>query len=245
MLYALDEHYGWGQGMREITLALLANRITAEHKILELGCGSGNQLRALQQHARPSLAIGMDRHPLALAYAAQPQGGIDATMSGNVQFVQSDLHHLPFSDSSFDVVIGLDVFDQIGVQLAWALTESHRVLQREGFLMLRVSAYSWLMSGHDRAFNTGQRFNTMPLVNAVTDAGFAVVRSSHANTLFAPPVIMLRLLERWLGWSYQRKLYTNSFSNRLLVNALREEARWLRHFNLPFGISLYLLAKKI
>lgn len=249
LLYATDHVYGWGQGMRAITRAILAAPLTQSRRILEIGCGSGILLREVVGERPGTVAIGSDLHPLALAHATQPTKQHRLTHHSEsadeptVRFVQNDLHHLPFSDNLFDLVIALDVLDQAGVDLAAALLESRRVLHGDGYLLLRVSAYSWLHSAHDTAFQTAQRYDRGPLQSTVTAAGFAIERATYANMLLAPPVIGLRLWQRWMGQPNDTALYTNAFSNRVLALVLRCEARWLAHRNLPAGISLYLLAR--
>ncbi len=231
--------------MRAISHALLADELAKPLTILELGCGSGTFLQEIARARQQDLLIGTDRHPLALAHAShvlaeQPEN----VYLPAVQFVQSDLHQLPFADQRFRLLLAFDVYDQKGVDLALALQESYRVLQREGQLLLRVSAYPWLMSVHDTAFNTGQRFRRQTLVAALQRAGFSPVRITYANTLLAPAVILLRLLQRWSFLPHSSALYTDSRANRLLATLLHGEARWLRHHNLPGGISLYVQARK-
>lgn len=244
LLYAIDGHYGWGRGMRAITRSLLADYLPKKQNILEIGCGSGILVRQLTANAPQAITIGTDLHPLAVAHATSAQEFNAAAIEARVRFVQNDLHHLPFTNQCFDLVVALDVFDQADVQLAPALMESRRVLESDGHLLLRVSAYSWLMSEHDRAFNTAHRYSRRPLMKAVAAAGFSIVRCTYANTIFAPPVIALRLLQRWSGVRHTEGIYTNSLNNWLLATALRCEAKWLRSHKLPAGISLYVLARK-
>ncbi len=231
--------------MRSISHALLADQVPQSAAILELGCGTGIFLQELTASSHPQLLVGTDRHPLALAHAshlvAEQPKSVDLP---TVQFVQSDLHQLPFPDQRFRLLLAFDVYDQKGIDLPLALQESYRVLQPEGHLLLRVSAYPWLMSVHDEAFHTAQRFRRQTLIGALQRAGLSPVRTTYANTLLAPAVILLRLLQRWSFLPHNSTLYTDSRANRLLAALLHGEAHWLRHHNLPGGISLYIQARK-
>ena len=222
--------------MRTISHALLAQAL-APTTILELGCGSGQFLHELHQQQPQAQLVGSDLNPAALSHAQGRNGG-------SVALTQADLAHLPIADQHFALVIAFDVYDQRGVQLDEALAESRRVLRTGGLLMLRVSAHPWLAGAHDRAFNTGRRYHAREVVDALCTAHFTIQRVTYANSILAPAVIPLRLLQRWGVVGLTADLYTDSRANQALATALRWEARWLQQHNLPFGISLYILARK-
>ena len=236
LLYTMDDDYGWSQGMRAISHALLAQEL-APTTILELGCGSGQFLHELRRQQPQAQLVGSDLNPAALSHAQH-------RTSGAVALTQADLAHLPFADQHFALVLAFDVYDQHGVQLHEALAESLRVLCAGGLLMLRVSAHSWLEGAHDRAFNTGRRYHAQEVVDALRVAHFTIKRVTYANSLLAPVVIPVRLLQRWGAVGLTTDLYTDSRANKALATALRWEAQWLQQHNLPFGISLYILARK-
>ncbi|MEZ4679209.1 MAG: class I SAM-dependent methyltransferase [Caldilineaceae bacterium] len=248
LLYAIDADYGWSCGMRAITHSLLADFPAPSPRgaaILEIGCGAGTFLHEVAYHWPEAVVVGTDLHPLALAHASRSPGrGMEVTSQSVVEFAQSDLTRLPFSDGQFQLLLALDVYDQQGVHLAAALAESWRVLAPAGHLLLRVSAYPWLQSDHDRAFQTAHRYGRTALTAAVQAAHFRPLRVTYANSLLAVPVIGLRLLQRWRLLPHTPGLYTDPWSNRVLAAVLRWEARWLRQHNLPGGISLYLIARK-
>jgi len=237
LLYAIDEEYGWSQGMRAINHALLASHIGPGATILEIGCGSGQFLAELAQRQPLAQVVGLDLNGQALRHAQQ-------RAVTNSALMQANLLALPIADQSIDLVTAFDVYDQAAVALVAALAESRRILRSTGLLLLRVSAYPWLEGAHDRAFNTGQRYQAQEVVTALRAVGFTILRVTYANTLFAPLVIPLRLGQRWGLVGLTPQLYTDTGANRALAAALDWEAQWLHHHNLPFGISLYVLARK-
>jgi SAM-dependent methyltransferase len=198
-----------------------------------VGCGDGGLLAALDAPGR--VLIGLDLHPEALG---RTQPGTAVTL------VQADAQRIPCADGSMDTVLALDVLDQQGVDLAVALSESHRVLAPGGVLLLRVSAHGWLYGPHDAAFNSGRRYGRTELLRALADAGFHVRRLTYANSLLAPLLILQRLLQRWRVLPWSPALYRAGWSNRLVAAALKTEARWLRRRNLGFGLSLVVIAEK-
>jgi SAM-dependent methyltransferase len=236
-LYGLDQVNGWSIGMRAVTHALLDRASLPPGPILELGAGSGLFNAELQRRFADRLVGGVDLHPLALAYARQ--AGPEPP-----RLLRADLQQLPVAAATVSAILALDTFDQLGVDVATAISESWRVLQPGGLILLRVSAHPWLEGAHDTAFNTGRRFRRSDLVSGLVAAGFCVNRITYANALLSPPLVLLRLLERW-GWlTLPETELADSPANRLLAAALGLEARWLAYGNFGFGISLYALATK-
>lgn len=234
-LFQSTRVYGWNQGMRSVTHALWLHVTPPAGPILELGCGGATFLADL--HGSGKSVMGLDLEALALVHARRALGSQPG-------LIQADLQELPCAEGSFAVVVALDVFDQKGIDLATALEQSWRVLQAEGILVLRVSAHDWLRSVHDDAFNTGRRYDPVGLADALRRAGFAVQRMTYANMLLGPPVVALRLLQRWQLLPFSESLYRARLVNDLVLAALRLEALWLRRWDLPIGLSLFAVAQK-
>ena len=236
-LYAMDHTGGWNAGMRQVTAALLDSIGAVDGPVLELGCGGGAQAELLARRFAPQSIFALDIMPAAVAAAHQH-------LSAAVGVMQSDVHALPFADAALGLIVGMDVLDQIGVDIVAALGELRRVLRDDGRLLLRVSAYDWLTGPHDHAFNTAHRYGAGELRNVLAYAGFTVERMTFANTLLAPPLVAVRLLQRWGVLPLAQASYDDPAANRLFHAALQREAVWLRRGNLPFGISLYALARR-
>lgn len=222
--------------MRAITHTLVNMAWHPSGPMLEVGCGAGNFLYEWQMHHPQSPSIGLDRNGIALQYAQQQPEAL--------ALAQADLQHLPFADSQFGLMVALDAFDQRAVDLQQALGESWRLLQPNGLLVVRVSAHPWLHSSHDDAFNTGHRYQQQELTTALRARGFQLERVTYANSLLALPVIGQRLLQRWQVLPFSSHHSTAPVINTLVALLLGWEARLLQIMNLPFGISLYVLARK-
>jgi SAM-dependent methyltransferase len=236
-LFAAEHMAGWHSGMRAVSHSLLEGVPVEPGAILEIGSGGGvfaAELAARHPHDR---VIAADLSASAVAYGQE--------QAPAATWVQADLHRLPFPAAGLQLIVALDVLDQRAVAVAAALAEIRRVLQPGGWLLLRVSAYPWLHGAHDDAFNTGRRYGRGELVRRVQEAGLDVRRVTFANTLLAPPVIALRLLQGRGILPFQPAVYTNGLTNRALGVALRLESAWLRAHNLPFGVSLSLLAQRL
>jgi SAM-dependent methyltransferase len=239
VLYHLDHSHWWSAGGCAIVMALLADRRLAPGLILEVGCGAGHLVRTLAENYPDHSAIGIDLHPLALAAA-----GPSASATHPAWFAQGDLHHLPSADTTCSLVIALDVLDQSGVSPSTALAEARRVLRQQGLLLARFSAHGWLEGPHDQAFGTAHRYTAHEVRKLLTEAGFTLLRLTHATALLFPVAVIVRLAER-RGWlPVASELNTACALNSLLRATLQAEACWLRRHNLPAGLSLYALAQK-
>ena len=235
-LYAMDSTNGWSQGMRRITLALLAGMPFVQGPFLDLGCGGGVFVHELASARPQSVVLGADLSSTALAYAQEH--------SGNERLLQVDVGSLPLAAGSIGLMTALDVFDQQGVDIALSLSDALRVLRPGGLLLLRVSAHPWLWGPHDVAFNTGRRWHAHELMEMLHAHGFAVERATYANALLSPVIATMRLLHRWGGMDVSVAEDTNGLLHELLRRALDAEAHWLVHHKFPFGISFYALARK-
>jgi SAM-dependent methyltransferase len=236
-LYQLDRVNGWSIGMRAVTQALLDRVSLPAGPILELGCGSGVFNAELQRRYPHRPVLGVDLHPLALAYAREAGREPPA-------LVRADLQRLPFEPESVSAIFALDTFDQHGVDLHAALSESWRILRPQGMLLLRVSAHPWLEGEHDMAFNTGRRYQRAEVLHALERTGFVAERVTFANALLSPPLVVIRLLQRWGGLALDDTSFADSPVNGLFARVLTLEAQWLRQANFGFGISLYVMARK-
>lgn len=90
--------------------------------VLEVGCGGG-QFTVVASERHPQFTY----HGCDLSYAALAQ----AERSGTVSYLGANAMHLPYKSDTFDLVIGLDIFEHLS-DLDQALREVARVLTPEG-----------------------------------------------------------------------------------------------------------------
>jgi SAM-dependent methyltransferase len=236
-LYRADADHWWTAGMRQISHSLLDGVVVPAGAILEVGCGAGAFLAQLSERFPDRLTVGSDLHPLALDAALAAQAGLN--------LIRADLNHLPLPATSYAAIIALDAYDQQGVDLSSALREVWRVLCDGGKIMLRVSAFAWLQGPHDLAFGTGRRFSAHELRQAIHEAGLRLLRMTYANSLLFGPGVAVRLLQKQgMMRDVAQGFATTSQVSRLLGAILAAEAGWLRHRDLPVGLSLYAIAEK-
>ncbi len=232
------EHF-WFRGFRRFVAPLLA-RAAADRtdlRILDCGCGTGNNLRMLRRFGS---AIGIDLNFSGLAYARR---------QGERLIARASALTLPFSAESFDLVSSFDViyaFDD--QQAAQALAEMHRVLRPGGHLVLNVAALPMLRGNHSVLGGEVQRYTRSSLRRHLEQAGFEVIRLTYTNAAILPIVAGVRFAQRLRQGGHAVSDVEMSVPrapiNLTLAALLAVEAAALRVVNMPLGSSLLTLARR-
>jgi SAM-dependent methyltransferase len=245
-LYELEESFWWFAGMREITSVLLDPLCTPARKrmILDAGCGTGGNLSWLERNAGGGRVIGIDLSGNALRFCGKRK---------HERLVQATVTGLPFMDSTFDLLTSFDVLAQLpgeGMDEC-AISEMYRVLKPGGVSFVRVPAYEWIHSSHDRALGTQKRYRLGVLTEKMKRAGFHILRVTYANSLLLPIAALRRLALKPLGLADEgsdvKPLSPGlQWLNPMLLSVLKTEARLLRHprRSLGMGLSAICIAEK-
>jgi SAM-dependent methyltransferase len=234
-MFQLEDNYWWFEGSMRFILSALNDTPARERgRILDAGCGTGGLLRHLAHKNAWGVEIASDGIRLCR------ERGL-----GNV--LQASITALPFQTNSFDLVLSIDVLvhqwvpDDVG-----ALREIHRVLVPGGFLLLQVAAYRALWSAHDVATLTRHRYTRGELAEKVKRAGFDTIRITYRNTLLSPLAILVKLLRR-AGADTATKgdlVALPRLMDRTLFFLLAFENYVARRVSLPFGVSIFCIARK-
>ncbi len=121
-------HPGVFRGLLEVS------QITANEAALEVGCGTGNYITALQE-ATGCQAWGIDPSEGMLSQAL--------ARGAQVQFGPGSAEQLPFEDRQFDLVFSVDVIHHVDAQPAY-YREAYRVL-KPGGQVCTVTDSEWII----------------------------------------------------------------------------------------------------
>lgn len=239
VMAAVEDRHWWYGGMRAIAAALLdpiyADRCNLH--ILDAGCGTGGNALFLRRYGH---VVGMDLAPEALELGAERLPGV---------LTRASVLTLPFANSSFDLVTSFDVLYHRAVpDETEALRETARVLKPGGRMLIRLPAYEFLRSKHDRAVHTRRRYTARQAEDLLRAGGFTVERRSYINSLLFPIPLAQRLIERAIP-ALERGdsdlALPAPLVNEVLRWPLATEAAWLgRGGRFPFGLSIVCLARK-
>jgi SAM-dependent methyltransferase len=200
-------------------------------RLLEIGCGSGNVLAALEEFGE---AVGLERN--AVLRDAARAAGLDVRDGA----LPDDLAVAP---EWADVVLLLDVIEHLDDDVA-GLRGARRALRRGGLLLVTVPAYPWLWSGHDVVLGHRRRYTATALRGVVEAAGYRVERLSHFNTLLLPAIASIRLYKRLRGDHRHDLKRPGPGLNAFLEWLFALERHVVPRRALPLGVSLLLVARR-
>ena len=232
------DHF-WFRGFRRFVRPLLddVSRGSASRlRILDCGCGTGNNLLMLRQHGDAS---GIDITWSGLAYARS---------RGERRVAQASATSLPFPDREFDLVTSFDVLYAFDDTMERdALNEMYRVLRPGGHLLVNVAALKFLTGNHSVLGGEVRRYHRQELRDHLIRTGFEVKRLTYTNFTLLPIVAGVRFAQRLAGHreSDLEMSVPAKPVNLTLASALAVESVALRFLNMPLGSSLLALARAV
>lgn len=237
ILFEVEDTHWWYVGRRRIIQSLVekicATLNTPNPKILDVGCGTGANLKMLGAYGR---AEGVDISQQAVDFCHER--GLESVSLGAAE-------QLPHEDGSFELVTALDVIEHLDDDVA-GLREMGRVLRPDGRILIFVPAFMFLWGVQDDVSNHRRRYTLPGLLKTVESAGFSVEWSSYANISFFLPVLAVRSVMRWLRLRAATEYGINiSLMNGVFSRLFAAERFVLKGGKLPFGVSAVCIARRV
>jgi len=227
-----DREHWWFRGRRAVILAALDRALPpGPHRLLDVGCGTGNVLEALGRFGE---AVGMEAD--ATLVAAARTAGLDVRRGA-----LPDDRVVPVGWP--DVILLLDVLEHLDDD-AGALRAAHALLEPGGTLVAAVPAYRWLWSGHDVALGHRRRYSAARLRAVVEAAGFTVASLSYFNMLLLPAIAMVRTWKRLRVAHGHDLVRPPAAVNAALARVFALEAAIVPRCPLPCGASVLVIGRR-
>lgn len=237
-----DQHF-WFRARNYLILGL-ARRVASSLKpcnlVLEVGCGTGNVLRALEAGCPDCTVVGLE---------LRFEGLVHARSRSRAFLIQADIRNSPFS-KQFDLVGMFDVIEHID-QDQDTLQLIHDALRPGGKLLLTIPAHQSLWSYFDEAARHCRRYSATDILQKLENAGFEVEILTQFMACIFPIVWVYRKLNQpRTGTKSAQARASDEFrivpvANRILAGLLHLEAKWIcRGHSLPIGTSLVVVARK-
>lgn len=230
-----DGHF-WFRGRNELVCAQLGRYFPDARSLLEVGCGTGQVLRAVRL-SRPGMRLcGTEIHPAGLAYA---RGCLPSE-----ELLQADARNIPFRDE-FDVVCAFDVIEHIDDDMG-VLRQLHGACRPGGGVMITVPQHRWLWSRIDEVARHVRRYGRAELEAKLCAAGFEMVASTSFVTILLPLMFLSRLRFRARrNCDPEREFRISRAANLLFLACSRAENALIgAGIGLPAGGSLMMLGRK-
>jgi len=159
-----DSHTG-RDARGSILAAIVAELLPGPAKLLDVGCGVGDNLRYIY---RPDLELHGIEYSRATAAMAKRVLGDKASIQ------VASAHDIPFGDAEFDMAMSFEVLEHIDDDRA-AMKEIARVVKPGGYFLITLPYNAWFKSylplmGHYRHYSRDE------VRQLLTEAGFEVVR---------------------------------------------------------------------
>lgn len=231
-LYELETDHWWHIAKRRTALALLRRFSGEAPKILDVGCGTGQNLLAFRQLGS---AAGIDVEAEAIKFCRQ---------RGLKDVRQGSSYDIPAEDNSYDVITLLDVLEHTDDHRS--LREIFRALKPGGVILISVPAFPWLWSRWDEVLHHRKRYTKRSLLTLLRRHGFQPLFAGYAYSFLLPPVWIVRRLKSLTKKADYGSDFTlgSAWSNRLLGWLADQERPLLLRGKVPFGTSIFAVARK-
>src|SRR3989344_1449574 len=231
----LEDKHWWFTGRKKIieqVLCCLPN--TPVNNVLDIGFGTGGMCETLGKISRKIVAI--EPSPAAVAFAREK--------CSQAEVWQGEISNYP-GTTFFDLVTMFDVLEHISDDAA-VLKMVYQKLKPGGHFVFTVPAYKFLWSRHDVAHQHFRRYSKNELHQLFTgNSHFLVERLTYFNTLFFPVVLLVRLMKAVIGGDGSDLTILPEPLNFFLGWFFGLERYLLKFFDLPFGVSILCVARKI
>ena len=234
----LEESYWWFVARRKI-IEMLVMRLSQGKKmrILEVGCGTGGNLKMLAKHGQ---GIAMEMNETAMGYAKKKEVFEFEIRQGSLpENLNLD------SEDKFELICLLDVLEHIRED-KYSLEKLAKHVENDGSILVTVPSFQWLWSEHDNVNHHQRRYSRTSLEALFTSAGFRVVYMSYFNSLLFPLALIERFFSRLKRHSHTTEIpEISKISNSFLKEVFQLESYMLRKMRFPIGLSIIAIIQPV
>ena len=231
------QHFHWFFVCKRMFIAAFLKKFSLpkNYLILDAGCGCGANHLFLQNYGK---VVSLDMSPYALQFCRKKKLN---------RLIQGDLNCTNFKEATFNMAAAIDVLYHSWIKDdKVVLKKFYRALKPGGWLLITDSAFQFLVSRHDKAVMTRERYTVQDLRIKLENAGFKIKRSSYMFLTTFPILVIIRYIQKF---SSGEEAESNVFPlpvwiNKLILFIMNLEGILLSRISLPFGSSVIILAEK-
>jgi SAM-dependent methyltransferase len=235
IFFEIQKKHWWFVTKKEIVLEAIEEYLHKHGapKVLDIGCGSGLMLNALEDAGQ---TFGMDMSDDAISFSKEIfKGKVEKGLLPD---------QIPYDENYFDLIVALDVIEHIDRDVDSLRAIRSRIVEN-GKAIITVPAYMFLWSAFDELNEHKRRYTLTELNTKLLQAGFKVEKISYFNTILFPAVFVVRMLNNILGRNGASDVDMPSQPvNYILKKIFGIEKLLLKFINLPFGVSILAVVRK-
>ena len=238
-MYDFEDGHWWYRSLRQTLLHWI--QYAQPQTILDAGTGTGANMQMLLNHGYHVVGVDISDHAIEFCQ----QRGLN-------HIAKASITTLPYNDETFDTIISMDVLPFINVRdVPTVLSEFHRCLTPNGYVILNLAALAWLFSEHDIAWDTKKRYRRDEIEQLLQAANFTIVKSTYRIFLLFPFVALIKWItniKRTSDHAVEETRgdtnKTNAVLNHLFSYVMRVEFWLNRSLDFPIGSSVFVVARK-
>lgn len=232
---AVEDTHWWFRARRTVSEWMLRQaKLPAGARILDVGCGSGGNLKLLSRYGQVEAC----EYDNAMRTLAQKRGIAPVEP---VHLPES----IPFQPGGFDMITLFDVLEHVEEDKE-SLNALSGMLNPGGYILLTVPAFMFLWGTHDVMHHHKRRYHHQQLESLLAGAGFQVKQLNYFNFWLFPVTYLLRKLCKNANEdsSISGTATPTKWLNFLLYQLAASERFFYPFMRLPFGSTLIVLAQK-
>lgn len=235
IFFDIQKKHWWFVSKQNIIIDIIKRycHLHKEHSVLDIGCGSGLMLNALDSFATVS---GMDVSDDAIQFSREIFNG--PIKKGELPY------DIPFKGASYDLITALDVIEHIEDDVG-SLKAIRGLLKPAGVAIITVPAFMFLWSNFDERNEHKRRYSIFELREKLVKAGFSIEKISYFNTFLFPIIFLTRKIKKYTNDDGYSDINMPIFPiNYALKKIFSIEKFILRRFNFQFGVSIVAVVRR-
>ena len=238
--YKYELTHWWFKSRRDILSIFLDKmKIDSKESIIELGCGTGGNLKYLFKDFNQITGVELDPFSFKTAKLS----------CSSSEVLKLDINNLSSIKSEYQLVAILDVLYHENIKSPkLILDQANKLNSNSGYVLVCEPAFNFLSGNHSKYVNEKRRFKKKELEKIVAESNYEIVFSSYwGSIIFFILYIKRRLIEPFFLKKENNKksdFTKNPFFNQIFYYLMLIENRLNNYLKFPFGSSIIILAKK-
>jgi len=239
-IFDSEENHWWFVGTRNIFFSQIDKYVNKNNKIriLDIGCGTGIVIKRLEKYG---YTFGIDISEDAIRFCRK---------RGLENIIKAEATQIPFNNNAFNLITIFDVLEHIKFD-SIAISEVYRVLKKDGIAIVSVPANKFLWSCHDEVLHHYRRYSKEEIKGKILKCNFKILKISYYNFFLFTFIFIFRLFKKVFYKIKKEKavktdiICVPKFINSFLIFILNIECKIISKINIPFGVSILAVIRKL